>query len=68
MEQKLSKWYAVPPYKIGENWKILNDKGEIVAWFEDREDCEKAVEVYNRATWWTPAPEDDENKENRNNG
>lgn len=45
--KKHSKWYAVPPYKGGENWKVLNDKGEIVAWFETQEDCEKAVMCYN---------------------
>ena len=42
-----SEWYAVPPYKISENWKILNERGEIVAWFETREDCILAVKLFN---------------------
>lgn len=42
-----NRWYAVPPYKKGENWKILNEGGEIVAWFEMREDCLKVVDTMN---------------------
>ena len=42
-----NRWYAVPPYKKGENWKILNESGEIVAWFEMREDCLKVVDTMN---------------------
>ena len=48
MKQKLSKWYAVAPYKVNENWELLNDRDEIIAWFKTREDCEKAVWVYNQ--------------------
>lgn len=63
MRQKLSRWYAVPPYNLQkESWTILNEDGELVATFERQEDCERAVEVYNRATWWTPAPVDSENE------
>lgn len=47
MRPKLSKWYAVPPYR-GEGWKSFNEKGELVATFERQEDCEKAVELYNQ--------------------
>ena len=43
------RWYAVPPYKKGENWKILNEQGEIVAWFEMREDCLKVVDTMNKS-------------------
>lgn len=42
-----SEWYAVPPYKVSENWKILNERGEIVAWFENKEDCIFAVKLFN---------------------
>lgn len=41
------KWYAVPPYK-NEGWKVLNESGELVATFEDKEDCIKAVELFNQ--------------------
>ena len=60
MRQKLSKWYAVPPY-ANEGWKIFNIKGELVATFEIQEDCEKAVWVYNEYV-------DYENKKNSSNG
>jgi len=42
------KWYAVPPYK-GEGWKVLNNNGEYVATFEEGDECEKVVELYNHA-------------------
>ncbi len=46
------KWYAIPPYTTngtpsGVNWEIHNEKGELVASFEDREECEKIVELFN---------------------
>lgn len=97
------KWYAIPPYKKGEHWKvkdemgnkvasferkedaeiisrlnngddvkrlfdkiyvsppslendthedwkkwhIMNERGEVMAWFEKREDCERIVEIHN---------------------
>ena len=40
------KWYAVPPYR-DEGWTIVNEKGELVAPFERREECEKVVELFN---------------------
>ena len=62
MKQKLSKWYAVPPYNLQkESWTILNEDGELLATFERQEDCEKAVEVYNQYV-------DHENEKNSNNG
>lgn len=46
MEKKQYKWYALPPYK-NEGWKILNEKGELVATFEDKTECENVVDLYN---------------------
>ena len=46
-ESASNRWYAVPPYNKGENWQILNESGEIVAWFEMREDCLKVVDTMN---------------------
>lgn len=40
------KWYAIPPYK-NEGWQIMNEKGELVATFEDKNECIKSVELYN---------------------
>ena len=40
------EWFAVPPYK-NEGWQILNSKGELVATFEEKEDCLAVVELYN---------------------
>ncbi len=40
------KWYVVPPYK-NEGWKVLNQKGEHVATFEDRHDAELAARLFN---------------------
>ena len=37
MKEKLD-WYAIPPYKKGESWKIANENGELVAIFELKED------------------------------
>ena len=42
----MKKWYPVPPYK-NEGWKIYNEKGELIATFEDRKDCEMVAELYN---------------------
>ncbi len=41
------EWYAVPPYAKGENWKIVNENGEVVAWFELKEDCIIVVKMMN---------------------
>lgn len=41
------EWYAVPPYVKGENWKIVNENGEIVAWFELKEECIMVVKMMN---------------------
>lgn len=40
------KWYAIPPYNR-EGWRIFNEKGELVAVFEDRAECEHAVHLHN---------------------
>lgn len=40
------EWFAVPPYK-NEGWQILNNKGELVGTFEEKEECLKTVELYN---------------------
>ena len=44
---KAKKWFAVPSYKKGEAWKILNEDGEMVAKFEIKEDCLLAVDAVN---------------------
>ncbi len=41
------EWFAVPPYG-NEGWQILNSKGELVATFEEKEECLKTVELYNK--------------------
>jgi hypothetical protein len=41
------KWYTVPPYK-NEGWRIVNEKGELVATFEQREDCEMVTDLANQ--------------------
>lgn len=46
-EEKKVEWYAIPPYMKGENWKIVNQFGELVATFELKSDCLKAVEAVN---------------------
>lgn len=52
METKLNdetinlKWYAIPPYNR-EGWRIFNEKGELVAVFEDRVECEHVVHLHN---------------------
>jgi len=43
---KNEKWYAVPPYR-NEGWTIANEKGELVATFECKDECEKVVELFN---------------------
>lgn len=43
-----NNWYAIPPYKKGENWTILNEQGELIATFERREDCVMTAEVMSR--------------------
>ena len=45
MENK--KWYPVPPY-TNEGWKIYNELGELVATFEQKEECEKVCRLWNR--------------------
>lgn len=40
------KWYAIPQYSR-EGWRILNEKGELVAVFEDRRECEHVVYLHN---------------------
>lgn len=40
------RWYPVPPYR-NEGWKLLDDRGELVAVFECREHCEVAAELFN---------------------
>ncbi len=46
-EEDKVEWYAVPPYNQGDSWKILNEFGELVAIFELKSDCLKAVEAVN---------------------
>jgi len=40
-------WYPKPPYN-NEGWQILNEQGELVATFENKEDCLKTVEAINQ--------------------
>lgn len=41
-----NEWYAVPPYRNG-GWTIVNENGELVATFENKEECLKVVELFN---------------------
>ncbi|MFW5753509.1 MAG: hypothetical protein ACOCV9_01790 [Marinilabiliaceae bacterium] len=41
-----TKWYPVPPYK-NEGWIIVNEDGELIATFEEKDDCIRAVELNN---------------------
>ena len=41
-----AEWYAIPPY-TNEGWRIFNEKGELVAIFETKEDCLLAVKLFN---------------------
>lgn len=41
-----AEWYAIPPYK-NEGWRIFNEKGELIATFETKEDCIFAVKLFN---------------------
>lgn len=43
---KKQKWFPVPPYHKG-SWIIVNEKGEQVATFEDKDECIIAAEAYN---------------------
>ena len=61
-----TKWYTSPPYN-GEGWQIVNEKGELVATFEDQKECEIVVELYNQRpesyiTLFQRWEEDDESK------
>ncbi len=42
-----SRWYYVPPYR-NEGHIVLNEKGEQVANFEDKDEAELAVELFNQ--------------------
>ena len=41
-----AEWYAISPYK-NEGWRIFNEKGELIATFETKEDCILAVKLFN---------------------
>ena len=41
-----AEWYAIPPC-ANEGWCIFNEKGELVATFEMKEDCLFAVKLFN---------------------
>jgi len=44
-----SYWYAVPPYDDKrDQWKILNECAELVATFEERDECLEAVNAVNK--------------------
>jgi transcription antitermination factor NusG len=43
-----SEWYAVPPYKKVENWKIVDNIGQYVASFEMKEHCIEVVKLHNK--------------------
>jgi hypothetical protein len=40
-------WYAVPPYKKNDGWRVLNECGELIAVFETKEECIEAVNAVN---------------------
>ena len=48
------KWYPIPPYRPSESWVIHNEKGEFVATFEDRKECEKVCELWNSQSYNRP--------------
>jgi len=39
------EWYAIPPYKDGEKWSILNEKGEFVASFTFKAQCLDVIKL-----------------------
>ena len=41
-------WFAVPPYEDFKQWIIVNDKGELVATFESKDECILAAESVNK--------------------
>ena len=45
------KWYPIPPYRPSESWEIHNEKGEYIATFEDRKECEKVCELWNSQSY-----------------
>lgn len=67
--KKNMEWYAVPPYK-NEGWKIFNEKGELVATFENKDECLLVVKTMNQVNQehgvksdkslypWDTAPDD----------
>lgn len=44
-----NRWFAIPPVNSGGTWKISNEDGERVAWFETKKDCLTAVEFFNQS-------------------
>lgn len=44
---KYNYWYPVPPYKKNENWMILNECGELIATFEEKNECIEAANAVN---------------------
>lgn len=44
-----AEWYAIPPYEVSnESWRIFNEKGELIATFETKEDCLLTVKLFNK--------------------
>jgi len=44
-----SYWYAVPPFNaLKEQWTIVNECAELVATFEDKDECIEAVNAVNQ--------------------
>ena len=44
-------WYPVPPYR-NEGWAIVDGSGELVARFEEKQDCEYACKAVNMLAEW----------------
>ena len=57
-------WYPVPPYR-NEGWAIADIRGELVARFEARQDCEFACYAVNILAEWH---RNDEEEQEENNG
>lgn len=51
-QRKQNVWYITPPYK-GIEWTIVNENGELVATFQNKEDCIKAVQAINKMKKFT---------------
>ena len=47
MKRDNIKWFPIPPYNANETWKIVNERCELIATFETKEECITAAEAVN---------------------